>query len=52
MSLQGKCQGIVVTPFAAGHSIGGTMWKIRKDSENIIYTVDYNHRKERLFRLI
>jgi cleavage and polyadenylation specificity factor subunit 2 len=46
-ALQGKCQGIVVTPFGAGHSIGGTVWKIKKDSENILYTVDYNHRKER-----
>lgn len=46
-SLQGKCQGISVTPFGAGHTIGGTIWKIKKDSENIVYTVDYNHRKER-----
>jgi cleavage and polyadenylation specificity factor subunit 2 len=46
-TLQGRCQGIVVTPFGAGHTIGGTIWKIRKDTEDIIYTVDYNHRKER-----
>ena len=28
--------------------IGGTMWKIVKDGEeDIIYAVDYNHKKER-----
>lgn len=30
--------------------IGGTMWKIVKDGEeDIIYAVDYNHKKERFF---
>ena len=29
--------------------IGGTMWKIVKDGEeDILYAVDYNHKKERL----
>ncbi|KAJ1930344.1 hypothetical protein IWQ60_000365 [Tieghemiomyces parasiticus] len=32
--------------FSAGHSIGGTIWKIHKDTENIIYAVNYNHMKE------
>jgi cleavage and polyadenylation specificity factor subunit 2 len=46
-SLQGKCQGIIITPFGAGHTIGGTIWRIRKHTEDIVYTVDFNHRKER-----
>jgi cleavage and polyadenylation specificity factor subunit 2 len=46
-SLQDKCQGIVITAFGAGHSIGGTLWRIKKDSENVIYSIDYNLRKER-----
>lgn len=46
-SLQGKCQGIIITPFGAGRTIGGTVWRIRKHTENIVYTVDFNHRKER-----
>ncbi|KAJ3739569.1 beta-lactamase-like protein [Lentinula detonsa] len=46
--LQGKCQGLTITPFNAGHSIGGTIWKIRSPSSGtIIYCVDYNHMKER-----
>lgn len=44
----GKGHGITITPYAAGHMIGGTMWKIVKDGEeDIIYAVDYNHKKER-----
>ncbi|KAI8917390.1 beta-lactamase-like protein, partial [Entophlyctis helioformis] len=42
-----KCQGITITAFNGGHTLGGTIWKIKKDSEEIVYAVDYNHRKER-----
>ena len=46
--LKGKGHGLTITPYAAGHMIGGTMWKIVKDGEeDIIYAVDYNHKKER-----
>lgn len=42
------CPGIAITPYAAGHMIGGTMWKILKDDEeDIVYAVDFNHKKER-----
>ena len=44
----GKGHGLTITPYAAGHMVGGTMWKIGKDGEeDIIYAVDYNHKKER-----
>ena len=34
-------------PLPAGHMIGGTVWKIMKDGEeDIIYAVDFNHKKE------
>ncbi|XP_024532304.1 cleavage and polyadenylation specificity factor subunit 2 isoform X1 [Selaginella moellendorffii] len=45
--LQGKGQGITITPFPAARLLGGTIWKITKDTEDIIYAVDFNHRKER-----
>ncbi|CAA6669112.1 unnamed protein product [Spirodela intermedia] len=45
--LTGKGEGIVITPNVAGHLLGGTIWKITKDGEDVIYAVDYNHRKER-----
>jgi len=38
---------IEITPYAAGHMIGGTIWKIKKETEEIVYAVDYNHKKER-----
>ncbi|KDR83941.1 hypothetical protein GALMADRAFT_236445 [Galerina marginata CBS 339.88] len=46
--LQGKCQGLTITPFNAGHTLGGTIWKIRSPSSGtIMYAVDMNHMKER-----
>ncbi len=44
----GKGTGLTATPFPAGHMLGGTVWKITlDDEEDIIYAVDYNHKKER-----
>ncbi|CAE6363218.1 unnamed protein product [Rhizoctonia solani] len=46
--LQGKCQGITITPFSAGHTIGGTIWKIRSPSAGtVVYAINLNHTKER-----
>ncbi|KAH8113222.1 cleavage and polyadenylation specificity factor subunit [Phellopilus nigrolimitatus] len=46
--LQGKCQGITITAFSAGHTLGGTIWKIRSPSAGtILYAVDLNHLRER-----
>lgn len=46
--LKGKAYGLTVTPLPAGHMIGGTIWKISKaGEEDIIYAIDYNHKKER-----
>lgn len=48
VSLKGKGYGISITPLSAGHMIGGTVWKIVKvGEEDIIYAVDFNHKKER-----
>ncbi|CAG8467764.1 8313_t:CDS:10 [Paraglomus occultum] len=47
MALGGKCKGITITAYAAGHTIGGTIWRIKKDTEDVVYAVDYNHKKER-----
>ena len=38
---------MIITPFAAGHTIGGTVWRIKKDTDEIVYAVNYNHKKER-----
>ena len=45
---KGKGAGLAITPVAAGHMIGGAMWKIVKEGEeDIVYAVDVNHKKER-----
>ncbi|KIM46373.1 hypothetical protein M413DRAFT_17042 [Hebeloma cylindrosporum] len=46
--LQGKCQGLTITPFNAGHTLGGAIWKIRSPSSGtIVYAVNMNHMRER-----
>ncbi|KAF3432974.1 hypothetical protein FNV43_RR24076 [Rhamnella rubrinervis] len=45
--LSDKGEGIVISPHVAGHLLGGTVWKITKDGEDVIYAVDFNHRKEK-----
>ncbi|KZT13019.1 uncharacterized protein LAESUDRAFT_719328 [Laetiporus sulphureus 93-53] len=46
--LQGKCQGLTIIPFNAGHTLGGTIWKIRSPTAGtILYAVDMNHMRER-----
>jgi len=48
VGLKGKGHGLTITPLPAGHIIGGTIWKIMKDGEeDIVYAVDYNHKRER-----
>ncbi len=39
--------GLTITPFPAGRMIGGTVWKIQKETEEIVYAIDYNHKKEK-----
>jgi cleavage and polyadenylation specificity factor subunit 2 len=28
----------------AGHLLGGAVWRISRDGEDVVYAVDYNHR--------
>ncbi|DBA85072.1 TPA: hypothetical protein ACH3X2_005797 [Trebouxia sp. C0005] len=47
LRLAGKGNGLIITPFAAGHMIGGSIWRITSAvGEDVVYAVDYNHRKE------
>ncbi|KAI8324141.1 hypothetical protein GQ54DRAFT_244893, partial [Martensiomyces pterosporus] len=45
-ALPGKHADIVVTAHSAGHTIGGTIWTIRKGAEQVLYAMDYNHVRE------
>lgn len=44
----GKCTGLILTAYAAGHSLGGTVWKLRSPTAGtIIMALDWNHNRER-----
>lgn len=45
-NLQDRLEGFVITPYNAGHSLGGTIWKIQHDQESVIYAVDWNHSRD------
>uniref|UniRef100_A0A0A9YR18 Cleavage and polyadenylation specificity factor subunit 2 n=1 Tax=Lygus hesperus TaxID=30085 RepID=A0A0A9YR18_LYGHE len=48
VQMKGKGYGLSIVPMPAGHMLGGTMWKIQKmGEEDVIYAVDFNHKKER-----
>ncbi|PRP78105.1 cleavage and polyadenylation specificity factor subunit 2 [Planoprotostelium fungivorum] len=38
--------GIQIIPYRAGHTLGGTIWKIKKETEDIVYAVQFNQKKE------
>ncbi|KAI3521655.1 hypothetical protein L1887_11127 [Cichorium endivia] len=40
--MPGKWEGIVIAPHVAGHLLGGTVWKITKDGEDVIYAFKWN----------
>lgn len=62
VNLHGRGQGICITPLPSGeilyeivivnahtlgHTLGGTIWKLVKEDVDIVYAVDFNHKKER-----
>ncbi|CAA21254.1 mRNA cleavage and polyadenylation specificity factor complex, metallo-beta-lactamase/beta-CASP protein Cft2 [Schizosaccharomyces pombe] len=45
--LLGKCSGLTITAYNAGHTLGGTLWSLIKESESVLYAVDWNHSKDK-----
>ena len=43
----GKPGGITITPFPAGHLIGGAVWVISRETDVVVYAVQFNHSKEK-----
>ncbi|KAF8448490.1 beta-lactamase-like protein [Kalaharituber pfeilii] len=37
---------LTITAYAAGHTLGGTIWKITHSQESIVYAVSWNHTRE------
>lgn len=46
--LDGKCAGLTLTAYSAGHSLGGAVWKLRSPSSGtLLIALDWNHNRER-----
>jgi len=43
----GRGKGITIVPHPAGHTIGGAIWLISKETDEIVYAVHYNNIKDR-----
>ena len=37
---------VTVTPYPSGRVVGGSIWKIHVHGNDVLYAVDYNHRRE------
>jgi cleavage and polyadenylation specificity factor subunit 2 len=41
--------GLTLTAYNAGHSLGGTIWHVQHGMESIVYAVDWNQARENVF---
>ncbi|GAO47354.1 Metallo-hydrolase/oxidoreductase [Saitoella complicata NRRL Y-17804] len=41
--------GVSITAFNAGHTLGGTIWKLERGGETVVVAGDWNHARERVF---
>jgi len=41
-----KVEGTVITAYNAGHSLGGSLWKIGDGIDNIVVAFDWNHARD------
>ncbi|KAG8464044.1 hypothetical protein KFE25_000212 [Diacronema lutheri] len=48
--LRGPCaQGVSITPLPAGRTLGGALWRITREAEDVLYAPDIGAEQERLF---
>lgn len=48
VSFSGRLSGVSILAYQAGHSIGGTLWRLKKDTDDILYAPVFNHKRDRL----
>ena len=41
--------GLSITAYNAGHTLGGTMWHIQHGMESVVYAMDWNQTKENIY---
>lgn len=44
--LRAKYDGLTLTAINSGHTLGGTIWVLNKNSEKVIYAPEWNHSKD------
>ncbi|KAK9248700.1 beta-lactamase-like protein [Lipomyces tetrasporus] len=47
LTLTAKLSSLRLTAHNAGHTLGGTLWRLHYGQEDVIYAVDWNHAVER-----
>ncbi|KAK9241264.1 beta-lactamase-like protein [Lipomyces kononenkoae] len=47
LTLTAKLSSLRLTAHNAGHTLGGTLWRLQYGQEDIVYAVDWNHAVER-----
>ncbi|KAK9476182.1 beta-lactamase-like protein [Lipomyces japonicus] len=46
-SLNAKLSSLRISAYNAGHSLGGTIWRLQYGQEDVLHAVDWNHAVER-----
>ncbi|KAH3674231.1 hypothetical protein WICMUC_003473 [Wickerhamomyces mucosus] len=46
IDLRGKYDGLTITALNSGHTLGGTIWVLNKNSEKITYAPEFNQAKD------
>ncbi|KAI9725375.1 MAG: hypothetical protein M1828_003225 [Chrysothrix sp. TS-e1954] len=41
-------EGLTITAYSAGHTLGGTIWHLQHGSESVVYAVDWSHARENI----
>ncbi|KAH7134673.1 beta-lactamase-like protein [Dactylonectria estremocensis] len=49
VSLFAPLNGLTITAYNSGHTLGGTIWHIQHGLESIVYAVDWNQARENVF---
>jgi cleavage and polyadenylation specificity factor subunit 2 len=46
LQLTGKLKSVTLTAYKAGHTLGGTIWRLQYEQESVLYAVDWNHTRD------
>jgi cleavage and polyadenylation specificity factor subunit 2 len=47
-SFTAPLEGLTITAYCAGHTLGGTIWHLQYGSESVVYAIDWNQGRENI----